>query len=765
MLWSETMNEEAGFLEAIAANPGDETHVLVFADWLEERGDPRGQWIRRSTLRQWMGPKFENPVPALLAQLAKGRGVMAVRRAARYIGEPIVAGLAELLKHAEWYVRKQAAVCLGHIGPKAKAAIPALLAAMKDEHSAVRKAAAAAVTDIGADESAGTETLRDALNDTHHRVRQEAAKILGAMGAKADVLGELAKRLESKTPKERIAAVEALGQLQTTAVIEHLGKVLTTDQEPDVRNSAARQLAQYARPGQSAMVEFLRQALSDRSPTVRRSVLGVLAQLTDARNLAPDVIRNLSHKSGEVRSAAATALGRIAKDDPDAASALLQVTADPELEVARSAVDSLNRWTKLPAEAAEPLMALLTRFRTDDYRRQAVLATFGLLTSPPVRVISTLRERVRTEDRLTATALQALGQLGPSASSALPDMLAYIRRADYLGTAATLALVRIGGEGHSWVAQLLTSREESIRNRTVYTLQSAGSAALPLLPTLLQRLHSPKNESQQSIIISAISHIGPEGTAAIPDLLKLAVPNKTPYIATSAIRALGVYGAAMVPHVPALARLATSENQAIHQVLAQLFTKLAEYTHDVLEPLRELIRISTQRRSGKVNFAGGWTQRHTLLAVVEGLTTLGADSAAAVPELAALLETDWSEDHKHVVAALVATKSPLALPALRRALEGKDETARARAAEGLGKLGDSSKETLSVLLRAIEDRVARVRREAIDAFGRLKPNTREVLAALQAATTDTDTAVRARAVIVLKKLEPKPNNAKKKKTP
>src|SRR5579884_708793 len=35
--------EEEAFLQAITANPDDETPRLVYADWLEERGDPLGE--------------------------------------------------------------------------------------------------------------------------------------------------------------------------------------------------------------------------------------------------------------------------------------------------------------------------------------------------------------------------------------------------------------------------------------------------------------------------------------------------------------------------------------------------------------------------------------------------------------------------------------------------------------------------------------------------------------------------------------------------
>jgi uncharacterized protein (TIGR02996 family) len=40
------MGDERGFLEAIAAEPDDDGLRLIYADWLEERGDPRGELVR-----------------------------------------------------------------------------------------------------------------------------------------------------------------------------------------------------------------------------------------------------------------------------------------------------------------------------------------------------------------------------------------------------------------------------------------------------------------------------------------------------------------------------------------------------------------------------------------------------------------------------------------------------------------------------------------------------------------------------------------------
>jgi uncharacterized protein (TIGR02996 family) len=43
------VNEDELFVRAIVGNPGDDTHRLVYADWLDERSDPRGSYLRAET--------------------------------------------------------------------------------------------------------------------------------------------------------------------------------------------------------------------------------------------------------------------------------------------------------------------------------------------------------------------------------------------------------------------------------------------------------------------------------------------------------------------------------------------------------------------------------------------------------------------------------------------------------------------------------------------------------------------------------------------
>lgn len=40
------MSDEQAFLRAVFANPAETALRLVYADWLEERGDPRGAYLR-----------------------------------------------------------------------------------------------------------------------------------------------------------------------------------------------------------------------------------------------------------------------------------------------------------------------------------------------------------------------------------------------------------------------------------------------------------------------------------------------------------------------------------------------------------------------------------------------------------------------------------------------------------------------------------------------------------------------------------------------
>jgi uncharacterized protein (TIGR02996 family) len=51
------MNEEQAFLQEIEKNPNDDTSRLVYADWLDERGDPRAAYLRAEVTLAAVDPK------------------------------------------------------------------------------------------------------------------------------------------------------------------------------------------------------------------------------------------------------------------------------------------------------------------------------------------------------------------------------------------------------------------------------------------------------------------------------------------------------------------------------------------------------------------------------------------------------------------------------------------------------------------------------------------------------------------------------------
>jgi uncharacterized protein (TIGR02996 family) len=52
-----------GFLQAIVENPDDDTPRLVYADWLDEHGDPaRTEFIRRRLLTELAGGAYNRAV-------------------------------------------------------------------------------------------------------------------------------------------------------------------------------------------------------------------------------------------------------------------------------------------------------------------------------------------------------------------------------------------------------------------------------------------------------------------------------------------------------------------------------------------------------------------------------------------------------------------------------------------------------------------------------------------------------------------------------
>ncbi len=86
--------------------------------------------------------------------------------------------LISLLKVPEAEDREDAADALGKIGPAAKAAVPDLIEALKDEHENVRATVALALGGIGPEAKAAAPALKEALKDEYELVRKATGEAL-----------------------------------------------------------------------------------------------------------------------------------------------------------------------------------------------------------------------------------------------------------------------------------------------------------------------------------------------------------------------------------------------------------------------------------------------------------------------------------------------------------------------------------------------------------------------------------------------------------
>ncbi|MBX9580765.1 MAG: TIGR02996 domain-containing protein [Gemmataceae bacterium] len=73
------MSDEDAFLAAIAAAPLDDTPRLVYADGLDDRNDPRAEYVRLEVERQHLKPKDKRR-PDLTARLEALRPLADIHR-------------------------------------------------------------------------------------------------------------------------------------------------------------------------------------------------------------------------------------------------------------------------------------------------------------------------------------------------------------------------------------------------------------------------------------------------------------------------------------------------------------------------------------------------------------------------------------------------------------------------------------------------------------------------------------------------------------
>ena len=511
-------------------------------------------------------------------------------------------------------VRLSAVKALARIGPEAKEAVPALIAALKDKDDGVRSFAAEALGRIGKE---AVPALIVALKDQNAGVRNSAVYTLGRIGPEAkEVVPALIAALKDKDDGVRSFAAEALGRIGKEAVPALIAAL--KDQ-----NAVVRPLATYAlgRIGKEA-VHALIAALKDQDAGRRSSAAEALGEMRpEAKEAAPALIATLKDQDAGVRRYAAEALGRIGPGAKEAAPALIAALKDHDADVRRSAAQALGLIGPEAKEAVPALIAALTDH--DVGVRRSAVYTLGRI-GPEAKeavpaLIATLKDQ---DDEVRRYAAAVLGRIGPEAKEAAPALIATLKDQDAgVRRYAAEALGRIGPgakEAAPALIAALKDHDAGVRRSAAATLGGIGPEAKEAAPALIVALKDQDAEVRYSAA-HALGRIGPEAKESLPALI-VALKDQDAEVRYSAAHALGRIGPEAKEAVPALMAALKDQDDIVRGSAATALVRIGKEAAPVF--IAALKDQNTEVRSSAANSLG----------------RMGPEAKEAVPALIAALK-------------------------------------------------------------------------------------------------------------------------------
>jgi HEAT repeat protein len=341
-------------------------------------------------------------------------------------GKPVVEWV-EQLKSAEARKRDEAISELGNMGPRAKAAVIALIEALRDMPKN-RDAAARALGCIGSEAKAAVTPLTEILKDEVFFRRYWASWALG------EILGETG-------PEDAKAAVPALLE------------ALKSEDDGFVRRGIASALRRVGSEAAPVVAETLKEKNDS-------------ARLAEGKPLS-EWVELLKSADRSQRQAAAGTIRKIGPLAKAAVLPLIEALKDPQGRF--SVAIALGSIGPEAQAAVKPLAEHLK----DDYYPVRYYAAFALGEIGPQAQVRALMEALKREDVefVRRGIASAMGRVGPQAVPALVDALE--DRNDSMRHSAALALSQIGPSAKAAVPALTKAL-----NDPVDFVQAAAGMAL-----------------------------------------------------------------------------------------------------------------------------------------------------------------------------------------------------------------------------------------------------------------------------------------------
>jgi HEAT repeat protein len=447
-----------------------------------------------------------------------------------------VGPLTKLLDDPNPSVRTKAIEALARCGPLARAAVPALAAAVKKE----LPNAADALSGVG---PAAVLALRELLRDEH--ARWPAVGALGQLGP---------------------AAHDAVGDLH--------GLFGETSGQPQLRVAVA--LLQIGPDdGKPAREAF-------------RLLLDRLAAKDDEdRQVAIRAARTLAwlgpHPPPSSWGAVAARLGELASQGDINERAL--------------AISALIGFGPAAAEGVPALAKSLDDKETPINVVLGALAEIGPGAKDAVPgLVSFLKKRLKEDPRggNIGPAVHALGRIGPAAKDAAPLLVPLVSPKSPFRLDAIQALAAIGPDARDAAPALrdeLDDDSKEVRTWAAFALARVTGQASPSLELLEElardRNPGPLDPFSRTEALAALAALGPAAKPSLPVLVEAAKDEEYP-VRLAAAQALGSLGPAAKDAVPVLTDLLRDPNADIRAAAATSLGQVGPAAKDVLPALRKL---------------------------------------------------------------------------------------------------------------------------------------------------------------------------------
>jgi HEAT repeat protein len=725
-----------------------------------------------------IGSQASVAIPDLVAALSdpSANVRVAVLRAFGRIGR-VPAGsqnrVLALLKDLDPRARAAAASAIDDDTIKTDAAVVGLLAVLKDPDADVRAAAAQKLgrghvewfsNERGefhdspglVQNLAAPGVLQAALADPDPRVRAAVAWLLPAFKRAAPTtVPLLTARLKDPDVKVRRAAGEALSRFGPAAK-EAVPALLEALADPDenfsndeyVSAKAAKALDAIGPAANAAMIERLTGRLGNSDESVRRRASWALQRLS--ANVASPLFRLLADRK-TARAVKIEIVGVLVDDRGTG--------------VITSAGEKERPGTSPEAHDAIPVLNELARDEDEKVRRLARKLLVAIAPNGESAARSLL-EAIRAGDVGPWGYDQALAELKPSATLALIEGL---KDSDgEVRTAAAYALAELADdlpgpedqpEGEKPDPAEAEARAQGLRLRS-----QAGDA-------LVAALKDSDTEVQWAAAW-ALSTLG-VGERAVPALIHMVNDRTTrvangarirlapvigggagnwngnsadgQFLRVGAIQALGGFGDAAVPAIPALVNALKDGDGLTRWYAAGVLGELGSKATAAVPGLIALLRSKEQvpGAPGTMGFGGMATKPDGLPVIAaKALGQIGLEARAAVTPLIEVLVSPDPALRTAAVQALgrIGRDAAPAAANLARLLTDPEWSIADYAAEALGHIGAPA---VTVLMEALRSRNADVRRRAVSALGGVGPDAAAALPQLISMLADPDEETRA----------------------